>query len=142
MALVWREQMSVGNNLIDNDHKQLIDIINKVEESLAQEDKRTLGQMFDELSKYSQDHFKREEKLAKEVGYAKADKLHKAHNILVEKLEKYKLNAVERDWGEESIDDFCALLRSWLIDHVIKEDMLMKPYLVRFHPDYKGRVRW
>jgi len=35
MGLVWREQLSVGNNVIDTDHKHLIDIINHVEQSLG-----------------------------------------------------------------------------------------------------------
>ena len=36
MGLVWREQLSVGNDLIDADHKRLISIINQVEESLKE----------------------------------------------------------------------------------------------------------
>jgi hemerythrin len=34
MSLQWREQLSVGNDLIDNDHKRLIEIINRAEVSL------------------------------------------------------------------------------------------------------------
>ena len=32
MSLVWRDQLSVGNNVIDSDHKYLIEIINRVEQ--------------------------------------------------------------------------------------------------------------
>jgi len=31
MSLLWREQLSVGNNVIDADHKYLIEIINWAE---------------------------------------------------------------------------------------------------------------
>jgi len=39
MALVWRDQLSVGNNVIDSDHKHLIEIINKVEQSLQEKER-------------------------------------------------------------------------------------------------------
>ncbi len=35
MSLVWREQLSVGNDAIDADHKHLIDIVNLVENCMA-----------------------------------------------------------------------------------------------------------
>ena len=38
MSLEWREQLSVGNNVIDADHKHLIGIINQVEKCLTMED--------------------------------------------------------------------------------------------------------
>jgi len=31
MGLQWRDQLSVGNDLIDTDHKYLIDLINRAE---------------------------------------------------------------------------------------------------------------
>ena len=37
MGLLWRDQFSVGNDLIDMDHKHLIEIINKAETNLTQQ---------------------------------------------------------------------------------------------------------
>jgi len=36
-------------------------------------------------------------------------------------------------------EKFTKLLRSWLIDHVIKEDLLMKPVLKKHSPLFDPR---
>ena len=37
-------------------------------------------------------------------------------------------------WSPEAVAHLTAFLRGWLIDHVIKEDMLMKPALQKHSP--------
>jgi hypothetical protein len=34
MAIEWREEMSVGSNIIDEDHRNLIDLVNSFERSM------------------------------------------------------------------------------------------------------------
>jgi hemerythrin len=40
MALQWREQLSVGNEVIDADHKQLIENLNQVEKYIENKNQR------------------------------------------------------------------------------------------------------
>ena len=68
MGLQWRDQLSVGNDLIDGDHKYLIDIINKVEVSMKANNRAELMALLDELGHYGKTHFEREELVAKAVG--------------------------------------------------------------------------
>jgi len=49
MSLYWRDQLSVGNDLIDSDHKYLIEIINRAEASLNAKSRRELAQALDSL---------------------------------------------------------------------------------------------
>ena len=65
MGLQWRDQLSVCNDLIDNDHKQLIDIINTANQSLQAMSRAGLLSALDQLYKYSRLHFALEEKIAK-----------------------------------------------------------------------------
>ena len=83
MGLQWRDQLSVGNDLIDGDHKYLIDIINKVEVSMKANNRAELMALLDELGHYGKTHFEREELVAKAVGYPQADQLHESHIQLV-----------------------------------------------------------
>ncbi len=135
MSLVWREQLSVGNDAIDSDHKHLIEIVNQVERGLAKHNKSELDQALDQLSLYAKTHFGHEEEIARAVHYGQTHLLHEAHEKLLTKLEKFKLEAGS-EWEKEAADRFCTLLHDWLIDHVIKEDLLMKPALGRYPRDF------
>ena len=90
MSLVWREQLSVGNNVIDTDHRYLIDIINRVEQSLGAGDRRDLSVALDSLSKYTQEHFAREEKIAHVAGYEQVPDLSHSHEALIKQLDEIR----------------------------------------------------
>ena len=135
MSLVWREQLSVGNDAIDSDHRYLIDIINRVEQGMISKNRKSLTAALDSLSKYSQEHFTREEKIAKAAGYQQVPGLNQSHEALIKKLDQVKTEISQmQEWSPEVIEHFANFLRGWLIDHVVKEDLLMKPALQKLSP--------
>ena len=138
MPLLWRAQFSVGNDLIDSDHQYLLEIINKAEVCLNAANAIELSGLLDELSKYAKSHFEREELIARSVGYPKADQLHVSHNRLNDQMSKFR-DELGDTWAQASVTAFTTFLRDWLINHVIKEDMLMKPWLVKHSPRYDPR---
>ena len=141
MALQWREQLSVGNNIIDADHRHLIDIINRVEQCLAAKDRGALDAALVSLKDYALVHFAREEKIAEAAGYTQMPGLAQSHRGLMETLEQMRqeFDAVGGSWAAEPVAKFTGFLRGWLIDHVIKEDLLMKPALQKFAPTFDPR---
>jgi hemerythrin len=138
MALLWRSQFSVGNDLIDTDHQYLLEIINRAEVCLKAVDAASLTSVLDELTKYGKSHFEREELVANAVGYPKADQLHTSHTALVNQLNTFR-DQLGSNWTQNNVDEFIAFLRDWLIQHVIKEDMLMKPWLTKHSPRFDPR---
>jgi hemerythrin len=141
MSLVWREQLSVGNDVIDSDHRHLIDIINRVEQSLSAKSRRDLAVVLESLSRYASEHFAREEKIADAAGYAQVPHLSEAHKGLIAELERTKaeFSQMTQDWSPDVADRFVKLLRNWLVDHVVKEDLLMKPVLQKHSPLFDPR---
>ena len=141
MALQWRDQLSVGNNVIDNDHRYLIDIINRVEQCLLRKNRAELTLELANLTKYSLVHFEREEKIALAVGYTQLPNLNESHLSLLNRLKQMQdeFDAMGLAWSPEAAEHFTNFLRSWLIDHVIKEDLLMKPVLKNFAPTFDPR---
>jgi hemerythrin len=141
MALVWREQLSVGNDVIDADHKYLIEIINRVEQLMGLKNPGGLAAELDRLTQYSTVHFEREEKIAAAVGYTQVPNLNDSHGKLLERLSQVRgeFDAVGTEWSQQAVEHFTAFLRNWLIDHVIKEDLLMKPVLNRYSPSFDPR---
>lgn len=139
MGLVWREQLSVGNDLIDADHKHLIEIIKTVEKSLVTINRSELTLALDSLTQYSKVHFSREEKIAEEAGYMQVPNLRKSHDTLLKKLDQIK-QEIGDEWTTSSVEHFIIMLRDWLINHVVKEDMLMKPALEKYRPKFDGNM--
>ncbi len=139
MELQWREQLSVGNDLIDNDHKQLIDIINKANQSLQSMSRAGLLVALDQLYKYSKVHFSLEEKISEAVGYPEVQNLHASHEDLLKRLGTISQEIGEQ-WDEPVAAHFGKFLREWLVSHVIKEDMLLKPYLKKHSPRFDPRT--
>jgi len=139
MGLQWREQLSVGNDLIDSDHKHLIEIINLANSSLQKMSRPELAAALDQLFNYSKLHFALEEKIAAAVGFTGMDHIHASHEALLVKLSQVA-REIGNVWDAAAAEHFGAFLREWLINHVIKEDMLLKPFLKKYSPRFDPRA--
>ena len=132
MGTIWREDMSVGNAKIDNDHKYLISLLNTIEEALNCEvPAQTLLSYVSQLIEYSQKHFTREETYQAELNFPFADAQKKEHKELMAQLieihEKFKLH-VESDAYRYTTPRLVANLKDWYMDHFIDEDMKMRDF--------------
>jgi hemerythrin len=138
MTLEWRAQLSVGNDLIDADHQHLIGIINTAERSLKDRNMGGLSMVLDSLFSYSKMHFSREEMIASAVGFKDVANLHASHEALLTRLTEMK-QEIGETLTDSASEHFAIFLREWLINHVIKEDMAMKPLLVKHSPRFDPR---
>ena len=121
----WAESFSVGVDQLDADHKQLINIINRVD--AAQKANGSISWAIDELSDYARYHFKREERMMKDAGYTDQVDHRRRHKEFLEWLRsvqatlkmmpdaQYHLGADVRDY-----------LGRWLTEHILVEDMKYK----------------
>ncbi|CAD5366426.1 putative Hemerythrin domain-containing protein [Rubrivivax sp. A210] len=141
MPIQWRPTMSVGNEWIDGDHQQLIFLINTAEMALGPDgDRIALDEALQRLDAYTQEHFAREEQIMKAVCYPRYVEHRASHRSLVERLAALSLQIRASKAGTpsaEEVDQLVGLLRSWLIDHVLKEDLLMKQALQSLPDDFK-----
>lgn len=142
MPLQWRKQMSVGNLIIDQDHRYLLCLVNLVEFALHHPEERDhLKGALEQLAEYTREHFAREERIQYAIRYPHYIDHKMAHQKLFGRLEEL----AERILAEEAasiVQDNAAeitqLLRDWLLDHVLKEDMLMKQHLQPHPPNFLG----
>lgn len=137
MAIEWREGMETGLSVIDNDHKKLISICNDIISLLAKvedvEDEELSSQIhntFIELQEYTKTHFTREEMIMKAIHFDD----HRNHIVLHKNLIKvlistYNKFKLARESGnlKENLKEISDILHKWLVEHVIKEDLKMKP---------------
>jgi len=126
--VAWKDDLSVGVESIDDDHKRLLDLINDVQRAVYY----YMGEAFErkaigELVDYTKYHFEREEGLMKEAGYPGFDEHKAEHVAMISKVEEF-LGSYERDRGG-TIENMMDYLKSWLINHIRGTDQRYSPYL-------------
>jgi len=142
MPIRWRKQMSVGNLIIDLDHRYLLSLVNQVEYALRHpEESDHLQMALDQLSEYAREHFAREEKLQLRIQFRGYMPHKLAHQGLLERLDKIIAEVLSEKDPERlrsRQEEIVPLLRDWLLDHVLKEDMKMKADLENLPPNAVG----
>lgn len=133
MAIIWRKAMSVGNDLIDHDHHFMINFVNTIELVLQNPEERDmLLEVLDQLHEYSINHFRREESIQRKIEYPKSLHHKNAHASLLKELETIQKEIEKIETSDEiakRAPEIIDFLRNWLINHVLNEDMQLKPFL-------------
>lgn len=137
MALIWTRQLSVGNATLDSEHKNLIGVVNSIEHAIESRDCAALLRAFRLFVDYSRIHFANEERIAQVIDFP-YEQLKLAHQHLQKELQRTgnELEARSGTWPEYIMDHYPQFLREWLIEHIAKEDMLMKPALQSYPYDF------
>jgi hemerythrin len=119
--------MSIDQGIIDEDHRHLIDIINRLNSDATIAD--ALG-VLEALRFYTDVHFAREELLQGLVGFSEPNAHHARHRELLSTLEQIKTLAGTVDMVPRAaaamVEELRALLRRWLLRHIIGDDLKMK----------------
>lgn len=124
----WRDDLSVGIEAIDNDHKNLLHLINNLQTAVYYPTGEAFErQALDELVDYTKHHFAREEQLMQENGYPDYAEHKKEHEAMIGKVGGF-LEAYEKD-RENTIDELTKFLKTWLIDHIEGTDQKYAPFL-------------
>lgn len=113
----WTENLSVNNDLIDSDHKQLIDLINKLFGAISSgQGNAVLGEILSELISYTENHFHREEELMQQIGYADFERHKAAHDKLMAEVRELQARfAAGLVVSPMSVFNF---LGDWLFKHI------------------------
>lgn len=129
----WDDRYNTGNFIIDYQHKRLVRLINELEDMQNHQELRPflLKTIFDEVSSYTDYHFKTEENLMSDVRYSDLEDHKRLHRNFVQKLSFFD-NEFKK--GTMHIDrEFCAYLKEWLFNHIGNEDPKFISELVTGH---------
>ena len=125
IKLEWKDEYSVGVELIDAQHKMFVGIINELYEAIvAKKDKEALDNIFKQLVAYTQFHFQTEERYFDEFKYEGAEEHKTAHKALIDQVAELQQQKTDIMDDPFKLMDF---LEDWLIDHIMGMDKLFGP---------------
>ncbi|MCW2237752.1 bacteriohemerythrin [Azospirillum canadense] len=126
-SIQWSRWMSVGIQELDDDHRVLVEIVNKLSADDSRNSPDVIEAILDELIHYTKDHFAREEEYMQRANYPTFT-AHKAlHDALTRQVETYRerFHASRDTIPGDEVFNFCA---DWLGKHILKEDTRFGEY--------------
>ena len=129
MSLIkWDPSFSVNVEIIDEQHKMLVQMINDLYEAMqAGKENQKLSKLINQMSVYAAMHFAREEHYFDTLGYPEA-KEHKDEHLYFEE----KVSQFENDFNsgkQELTYDIMHFLSNWLTNHIKGSDKSFGPFL-------------
>lgn len=131
--IAWSEKMSIGVDPVDRQHRHLLDLFNRLEESLAAGDAplRVRG-LFHDLAGYTRYHFSSEANQMRLDGLADLHGHLAAHDEFTAKVASLEPLLI-REGDEAAALEASRFLRRWILRHIVVVDRLT--FAARRTPD-------
>ncbi len=118
--IFWTPQLNVGIEVIDNQHRRIVDYINSLDEAnFKGHSREEIGTLIYDLVDYTISHFGFEESLQEEANYPFRHAHAKVHELFTSRVAGFQTRF---DKGEDIAMDLHRLLVTWLINHIKHDD--------------------
>lgn len=118
--LEWTKDLNTGVNVIDKQHRRIVDYINQLVDATETGDNESISDVFDGLIDYTITHFTFEEGLQEKAGYEFRSAHQRVHKVFIKKLGEYKKDF--DDGNVDAVKQVNRMLRNWLINHIKNDD--------------------
>jgi len=137
-SLMWSKDLSVGNAIIDAEHRNLICMADDVVKAIGSRDLGNLSNALETMKNWLASHFVNEERIAQAINF------NFSNHRLARDREMNELRFIEKQllepthpWPIDAVDYFTHFFRRLIIDdHIIELDMRMKPMLQAYGYDF------
>jgi hemerythrin len=119
MTIVWVPDLNTGIDVIDQQHRRIVDFINDLETAQALSEQEQIKQVIEDCVDYTLSHFAFEESLQEEAGYRYCKPHKKVHELFTRKVVEYQERLA---MGDDIAAELHAMLARWLINHIKQDD--------------------
>lgn len=128
-TMIWNEEMTVGVEELDRDHKKLIALLNEVEDAIsAGRSSDSMNEILQRVMESVKSHFAREEKFLFDSGYPDAAARRSEHDLILKT--GLELQARFRNSSSSmNSHELRSSLQNWLDNHIQGADMKFGPHL-------------
>lgn len=118
--LVWQNDLNTGIEVIDNQHRRIVEMINVlIVAQQAGHSRSEVGDVLNDLVDYTLSHFAFEESLLEESGYSFTRPHKRVHEVFIGKVNEYNMRFKA---GEDITVELINLLSRWLFNHIRNDD--------------------
>lgn len=131
MAITWDASFSVNVREIDDQHRKLFDIFNRLLSGMGTQDRDFIGGAIGEMVDYSKYHFSTEERYMELFRYPQYAKHKKEYDDSIAKVEDFV-----KKWNEKKATlslDVMFFLENWIRDPTQGADKELGPFLNQNH---------
>ena len=133
LFIVWKDEFSVGSQIIDAQHAGLIDLINRlyhgVQQSVSPKQQRDILQ---QLQEYAGTHFVDEENIMREHEFPGLAQHYEAHEVFTRRVRQFVLDA---GTTQDISFEILTFLKEWLIKHILHMDHQYIPFITSSNED-------
>jgi hemerythrin-like metal-binding protein len=122
--LLWNDSFSVGVREIDDQHKELVEILNELVALVGEypgSANQEITSIIEKIDAYKTVHFETEEKYFKQFNYAGADEHIQAHKDFNEKVGEL-VASFQKNSEKEQLLELVDFIENWFSDHVLNMD--------------------
>lgn len=130
MAIEWTEDLAVGFNTIDDQHKELFKKVDQMLEACSQgKGKEVLNELLGFLGDYVVDHFGTEEGLMQQFKYPDYQSHKNQHDMFIESFKGLKKELETTGPGVHLVIMTNRIVVGWLNSHIRNVDKLLGAFL-------------
>lgn len=130
MAIEWTEDLAVGSEQIDKQHKELFKMINQMLEACTQgKGKEVLNEMIGFLEEYVVTHFGTEENLMRLYNYPDYNTHKSHHEQFINSFGELKKELTVTGPGTHIVVMTNRIVVNWLNSHIRNVDKLLGAFL-------------
>lgn len=115
----WTSELEIGIEVIDNQHKRIVDYINMLYDASQTGDRKQVAEVIEQLIEYTLSHFAFEEEMQEQAGYPFVKAHQKVHQLFARRVGEFQQRF---ELGEDVAEPLLTLLRTWLINHIRRDD--------------------
>lgn len=128
MSYRWNSNLETGYALIDNQHKQLIEALNRLLEA-GENGPEEVIRTLEFLSGYTHKHFADEEALQTESDYPDYLNHRRCHNDFRTVVAGYIGEVREKGASQELVKMVAESIVDWLLNHIQGDDFRLAAYI-------------
>lgn len=128
--MMWNENLKIGIPLIDSQHHELCDRIDKLFDACGKgQGKEEIVKTVEFLEQYTIKHFGEEEVLQRKSSYPKVAEHKAMHEYFKSEIAKLKNDIQNSGASVATISKTNYFLMNWLLNHIQKVDSELKNYI-------------
>jgi len=119
----WDATLEIGHEVLDSQHHVMVDLINEFQRAATEtQSLELLLALFNQLERYTLDHFDEEEAIMREIGFEFYEAHVAEHNLVRQQLSGFHAAAHSEDANSREV---VAFLAKWLVAHTCGSDALI-----------------